>query len=50
MLSIIIGEFIVNGLAILIARALNTADIVTIMSQTAGGIGLITVIFYPAHQ
>lgn len=45
MLSIIIGEFVVNGLAILIARALNTADIVTIMSQTAGGIGLITVIF-----
>ncbi|MEI7066065.1 cytosine permease, partial [Dickeya chrysanthemi] len=29
MLSIIIGEFVVNGLAILIARALNTADIVT---------------------
>ncbi|SLM61922.1 MULTISPECIES: purine-cytosine permease family protein [Dickeya] len=45
LLSIIIGEFFVNGLAMLIARALNTADIVTIMSQTAGGIGLITVIF-----
>ncbi|ACT08098.1 permease for cytosine/purines uracil thiamine allantoin [Dickeya chrysanthemi Ech1591] len=45
MLSILIGEFVVNGLAILIARALNTADIVTIMSQTAGGIGLVTVIF-----
>lgn len=44
-MSIIIGEFIVNGLAILIARALNTADVVTIMSQTAGGIGLIVVIF-----
>ncbi|MBJ7221995.1 MULTISPECIES: cytosine permease [unclassified Brenneria] len=44
-LSIIVGEFIVNGLAILIARALNTADVVTIMSQTAGGIGLIAVIF-----
>ncbi|WP_315708313.1 cytosine permease [Brenneria uluponensis] len=44
-MSIIVGEFIVNGLAILIARALNTADVVTIMSQTAGGIGLIVVIF-----
>ncbi|MBN3194710.1 purine-cytosine permease family protein [Pectobacterium versatile] len=45
MLSIIVGEFIVNGLAIIIARALNTADVVTIMSQAAGGIGLIAVIF-----
>lgn len=45
MLSIIIGEYIVNGLAIIIARALNTSDVVTIMSQAAGGIGLIAVIF-----
>ncbi|AXW87055.1 allantoin permease [Lonsdalea britannica] len=45
LLSIIVGEFIVNGLAILIARALNTADVVTIMSQMAGGIGLIAVVF-----
>ncbi|KFX00075.1 purine-cytosine permease family protein [Pectobacterium carotovorum] len=45
MLSIIIGEFMVNGLAIIIARALNTADVVTIMSQATGGIGLIAVIF-----
>ncbi|MEH2919582.1 cytosine permease [Samsonia erythrinae] len=45
MLSIIVGEFIVNGLAIVIARALNTADVVTIMSQAAGGIGLVAVIF-----
>ncbi|WP_323639134.1 cytosine permease [Pectobacterium polonicum] len=45
MLSIIVGEFIVNGLAIIIARALNTADVVTIMSQAAGGLGLIAVIF-----
>ncbi|RLM19639.1 allantoin permease [Brenneria alni] len=44
-MSIIVGEFIVNGLAILIARALNTADVVTIMSQAAGGIGLTAVIF-----
>lgn len=45
MLTIVVGEFLVNGLAILIARALNTADIVSIMSQAAGGIGLIAVVF-----
>ncbi|MFC3394525.1 cytosine permease [Brenneria rubrifaciens] len=44
-MSILAGEFIVNVLAILIARALNTADVVTIMSQMSGGIGLIAVIF-----
>ncbi|EGY29957.1 Purine-cytosine permease [Candidatus Regiella insecticola 5.15] len=43
--SIVVGEFIVNGLAILIARVLNTSDVVAIMAQTAGGIGLLTVIF-----
>lgn len=42
--SIIIGEFIVNGIAILIAHALETHDVVTIMGQTAGYIGLLTVI------
>ncbi|QBY45590.1 cytosine permease [Arsenophonus nasoniae] len=42
--SIVIGEFIVNGIAILIAHALNTHDVVTIMGQTAGWIGLLTVI------
>lgn len=42
--SIIIGEFIVNGIAILIAHALDTHDVVTIMGQTAGWIGLLTVI------
>ncbi|RKO74908.1 cytosine permease [Pectobacterium parmentieri] len=45
MLTILVGEFLINGLAILIARALNTADIVTIMSQTAGGLGLLAVVF-----
>ncbi|KHN56499.1 cytosine permease [Pectobacterium fontis] len=44
MSTIIVGEFLINGLAILIARALNTADIVSIMSQAAGGIGLIAVV------
>ncbi|WP_339057076.1 cytosine permease [Candidatus Regiella endosymbiont of Tuberolachnus salignus] len=43
-ISIIVGEFIVNGIAILIAHALNTSDVVTIMGQTAGWIGLLTVI------
>lgn len=43
--SIVVGEFIVNGLAILIARVLNTSDVVAIMAQTAEGIGLLTVIF-----
>ncbi|MFS1539070.1 MAG: hypothetical protein ACL7BU_10745 [Candidatus Phlomobacter fragariae] len=34
--SIIIGEFIVNGIAILIAYALDTHDVVIIMGQTVG--------------
>lgn len=45
MISIIAGEFLINGLAILLARVLGTADVVTIMSQAAGGIGLILVVF-----
>jgi len=47
LLTIIAGEFIVNGLAILIAKILGSADVVTIMSQTAGGIGLLGVVFPP---
>lgn len=43
-ISIILGEFVINAIAVLIARALNTSDIVTIMTQTAGGIGLLTAI------
>ncbi|WP_407079222.1 purine-cytosine permease family protein [Candidatus Williamhamiltonella defendens] len=43
-LSIIVGEFVVNSIAILIAHALNTSDVVTIMTQTAGWIGLLAVI------
>ncbi|ATZ12670.1 cytosine permease [Erwinia amylovora] len=42
--TIIAGEFIVNGLAIMIARTLQTADVVSIMSQAAGGTGLLVVI------
>ncbi|MBD2814961.1 cytosine permease [Xenorhabdus sp. Flor] len=44
LLTIIAGEFVINGLAILIAKALNTADVVTIMSQAAGGAGLFVVV------
>jgi cytosine permease len=44
LLTIIAGEFVINGLAILIAKALNTADVVTIMSQVAGGAGLFVVV------
>ncbi|WP_108649376.1 cytosine permease [Dongshaea marina] len=44
MVTIIAGEFIVNGLAITLARALGSSDVVTIMSQAAGGIGLLVVI------
>ena len=43
--TIIAGEFVVNGLAILIAKTLGTADVVTIMSQVAGGAGLLVVVF-----
>ncbi len=42
--SIIVGEFIVNSIAILIAHALNTDDVVSIMTQTAGVLGLLSVI------
>ncbi|KMJ43837.1 allantoin permease [Xenorhabdus khoisanae] len=45
LLTIIAGEFVINGLAILIAKTLNTSDVVTIMSQAAGGAGLLVVVF-----
>ncbi|MBI6549665.1 cytosine permease [Xenorhabdus lircayensis] len=45
LLTILAGEFVINGLAILIVKALNTADVVTIMSQAAGGAGLLVVVF-----
>lgn len=43
-LSIIVGEFIINGLAVLISQAMNTEDIVIIMTQVAGWLGLASVI------
>ncbi|AHF77018.1 Cytosine transporter [Sodalis praecaptivus] len=42
--SYIVGEFLVNGVAILVAHALNTSDVVLIMTQSAGWLGLISVI------
>lgn len=45
LLTIIAGEYLINGLAVVISVMLNTADVVTIMSQVAGGIGLIVVVF-----
>ncbi|WP_339056468.1 cytosine permease [Candidatus Regiella endosymbiont of Tuberolachnus salignus] len=44
MICILIGEFIVNSIAIFIAHTLNTDDVVTIMTQTSGWLGLLTVI------
>lgn len=43
--TILAGEYLINGLAIILARVLDTADVVTIMAQTTGGIGLLAVIF-----
>lgn len=43
-LCIIVGEFVVNGIAILITQALNSADIVDILTVNAGVIGLISLI------
>lgn len=43
-ISIIVGPFIVSGIAILIVHALNTADVVKIMTTSASVIGLLTVI------
>ena len=45
LLTIVAGEFVINGLAIVIAHRLQSADVVTIMSQAAGGIGLLLVVF-----
>lgn len=44
-LTIIAGEFVMNGLAIALARVTNSSDVVSIMSLAAGGIGLTIVIF-----
>lgn len=43
-ISIIVGEFIVNGVSILIAKAMGTDDVVNILIQNAGWIGVICTI------
>ncbi|MGL9773650.1 MAG: purine-cytosine permease family protein [Sodalis sp. (in: enterobacteria)] len=42
--SIIVGEIIINCLSVIVAHALGTADVVTIMTHSASGIGLVSVI------
>jgi cytosine permease len=44
-LTIIAGEYIINGLAIVASVMLKTSDVVTIMSEVTGGIGLLVVVF-----
>lgn len=43
-ISIIVGEFIVNGVSILIAKTMGTDDVVNILIQNAGWIGVICTI------
>lgn len=45
LVTIFAGEYIVNGLAVFISVILKTSDVVTIMSQVTGGVGLIVVVF-----
>lgn len=42
--SIFIGEFVVNGISILVAHAQDTADVVTIMTHSAGWLGLLSLL------
>ncbi|PAV04673.1 cytosine permease [Arsenophonus sp. ENCA] len=42
--SILVGEFFINGIAILVAHALGTDNVVEIMLHSAGFIGLLTII------
>lgn len=43
-LAIVVGEVIINSITILIAHALGTADVVSILTQSAGIIGLLSAI------
>ncbi|SFN20917.1 cytosine permease [Izhakiella capsodis] len=45
LLTIFLGEYVVNGLAVFLAMKLNTPDVVTIMSQASAGVGLLVVVF-----
>ncbi|MEA9391447.1 cytosine permease [Acerihabitans sp. TG2] len=42
--SILVGEFVVNIVAILIAHALDTSDVLTAMTHTAGWVGLLALV------
>lgn len=45
LLTILAGEYVINGLAILIARELQTSDIIAIITQTTSTLGLFAVVF-----
>ncbi|GME45093.1 cytosine permease [Pantoea sp. QMID1] len=45
LLTILAGEYGVNGVAILIARKLQTSDIIAIITQTTSSLGLLAVVF-----
>ncbi|MFJ9496562.1 purine-cytosine permease family protein [Brevibacillus centrosporus] len=45
LISVVIGEIIINLIAVLMAHAVKTSDVVTIALQTSGWIGAATVIF-----
>ncbi|UZH03377.1 cytosine permease [Pantoea anthophila] len=45
LLTILAGEYGINGLAILIARELQTSDIIVIITQTTSTLGLFAVVF-----
>ncbi|PZL93066.1 cytosine permease [Pantoea graminicola] len=45
LLTILTGEYGINGLAILVARELQTADIIAIITQTTSTLGLFAVVF-----
>ncbi|PIJ48436.1 cytosine permease [Erwinia sp. OLTSP20] len=45
LLTIFLGEYLVNGLAVFLAMRLNTANVVTIMAHASAGVGLLVVVF-----
>ncbi|WP_313655068.1 cytosine permease [Pantoea sp.] len=45
LLTILAGEYGINGLAILVARELQTSDIIAIITQTTSTLGLFAVVF-----
>lgn len=42
--SVFIGECVINSISVLVAHALNTADVVKIMTHSAGLLGLLSVL------